>query len=33
MSIVNLIFALIVFVGVPYCISNLEISDLWKRRG
>lgn len=25
--IVNILFALIVIVGVPYCISNLEIKN------
>ena len=32
--IVNIIFALIVFVGVPILVSNLEIKNpfTWKRR-
>ena len=30
--IVNLLFALIVIVGVPILVSNFEISDLWKKK-
>jgi len=31
--IVNIIVGLIAMVGVPFLVSNLEISDLWKRPG